>query len=122
VFLIFFFVTLHIQDCLEFCVILCDVCYCVVLYCIVLYCPVLHCSTLPPGKNPLAVNKNNNIIITIIIITTTHKAQGHASTVTGLQQAPHLLLTTVTHSLPTVTRNVRAISGRWEKDLLIRKM
>jgi len=33
----------------------------------------------------------------------THKAQGHASTVTGQQQDPHLLLHKVNHSLPSVT-------------------
>ena len=43
-----FFVILHIEGCLERCmlfcvtsVIMCDVCYCIVLYCIVLYCIVL---------------------------------------------------------------------------------
>jgi len=70
-----------------------------------MYGHVLHCTTIPPVINPQAVqqqqqyndddnNKNNKF---------PHKAQGHASTVTGQQQAPHLLLHTVTHSLPTVT-------------------
>ena len=36
-------------------------------------------------------------------------AQGLASTITGQQQAPHLLLNTITHSLPTVTPKVGAI-------------
>jgi hypothetical protein len=40
-----------------------------------------------------------------------HKAQGHASTVTRQQQAPHLLLNTITHSLPSVTHKVKTISG-----------
>jgi len=35
----------------------CTVLYCTVLYCTVLYCTVLYCTALPPGFNPIAVNK-----------------------------------------------------------------
>jgi hypothetical protein len=37
----------------------CTVLYCTVLYCTVRYCTVLYCTVLlPPGDNPIAVNKN----------------------------------------------------------------
>ena len=93
----------------------------IVLYCIVLYCRVLHCCTLSPGIDPPAFNNNNNNNnnknknkTTTKATTTTqfpHKTQGLDSTVTGQQQAHHLLLNTITHSLPTVTHKVGATKG-----------
>jgi hypothetical protein len=39
-------------------VLYCTVLYCILLYCTVLYCTVLYCTVLlPPGVNPIAVNK-----------------------------------------------------------------
>ena len=66
--LLFFFVILCIEGCLErsmlFCVmyVMCGLCYCIVLslYCIVFYCPVWHCSLLPRGINTFGVNNSNN--------------------------------------------------------------
>jgi len=60
----FILVILHIESCLERCIVICVMCvivlYYTVLYFTVLYCPVLHCSTLSPGIDSFVVNNNNN--------------------------------------------------------------
>jgi len=78
---------------------------CVLLYCIVVYCIVLSCVAL--YHTATSYKPTGNETTTQF----THEAQGHASTVTDQQQAPHLLLNTITHTLPSVTHKVGAIRG-----------
>jgi hypothetical protein len=73
---------LFVCKCVLYCTVLyCTVLYCTLLYCTVLYCTVLHCTVLyctvlygtvlyctvllPPGANPIAVNKYINTNINI---------------------------------------------------------
>ena len=95
--------------------------YSIVLYCTVLYGPVLHCITMPTVINPLAVQQQQQQQKQWRWRRQQqqqfpHKAQGHASTVTGQQQAPHLLLNTVTHSLPSVTHTTWGGRKNWSKE------
>ena len=94
-----FFLILPIGGCLECCVILWDVCYCIVLHCIVVYCIVLSCVAMyhtATSYKPIGSSTTTTTAAAATTTTTTtqfpHNAQGFASTITGQQQAFHLLL------------------------------
>jgi hypothetical protein len=93
--------------------------YCIVLSCVALY----HTATSykPTGNETTTTAAAAAAMKTTTTTQFTHKAQGNASTVTGQLKAPHLLLNTITHSLPSVTHKVGAIRGAVGKRLAHKK-